>query len=380
MGTATTLKHDSETSTRAEFSWTFPGAPIRVSIPLNVISRLRAELIQNLANGTPGAEIGGVLLGHQDSPTTLHIDDYVWASSEERADGRYHLDRSELQLLRSIYSSPVGYFRTQSEDSMQLRDAEIDFVGDQFRDPTDVVLLIRATPQQYTAGFFFWMEAGVFSPFSFMDFPLDAELLQEREKPHLAAARTHGSASALETTLLPSGQAEKIEPAEPQRTAPIEITKEGVSQQVLVTAGVVFALISLAGLAAFGPHDRAQIFAGKQESPTPRAAFPLQLDVEAQGSGLNVRWNTQSTPIIKAREGHLIIREDHTQPRMIKLDQQQLTSGHIYYRSSAEQVQFQLEVVDASGSVSKESVVALSSKPLPALIPVAPQARRTQLP
>ena len=33
-------------------------------------------------------------------------------------------------------------------------------------------------------------------------------------------------------------------------------------------------------------------------------------------------------------------------PRSLVLDSQQLTSGHVYYRSSAERIQFQLEIVD----------------------------------
>ena len=258
MGTATTLKHDSETSARAEYSWTFPGAPIRVNIPLDVISRLRAELDKNSGNNNSGAEVGGVLLGHTDAPGRLHIDDYVWVSSEEWADGRYHLDRSELKLLRSIYSGPVGYFRTQSEDRLHLQDEEIDFIGEHFRDPTNVVLLIRNSPQQSTAGFFFWMEEGGFAPFSFMDFPLDAGLLQTRAKSHSSGGWVHQS-TEVDATKLPvtDGHLKKIELAEkpPPRTGPVKMTRERVSQRVLLAVGVVCALILLAGLSAFVVRD-----------------------------------------------------------------------------------------------------------------------------
>src|SRR5882672_12481093 len=106
MSIPTTAKYESGASMRSAYSWTFPGAPIRINIPFDLISRLRAELDQheNLASSTPGAEVGGVLLGHQTTLTTLEIDDYVWVSSAERPGGRYHLDPSELERLRSVYS------------------------------------------------------------------------------------------------------------------------------------------------------------------------------------------------------------------------------------------------------------------------------------
>jgi len=83
-------------------------------------------------------------------------------------------------------------------------------------------------------------------------------------------------------------------------------------------------------------------------------------------------------PVTNAREAHLIIREDNQQPRIVPLYQQQLTSGHIYYRSTAEQVRFEVEIVDTSGVISKESVLALSSKPSPAVLPMAPPAREAR--
>ena len=178
MSTPTPAKNESGAFRRSAFSWTFPGSPIRIDISLDVISRLRAELEQreNLASSSCAAEIGGVLLGHQKTPTLLEINDYVWVSSEEQPDSRYQLNPSQLKHLRFVYTI-VGFFRTQPKDNLGLRDEEISFVGKHFCNPTDVVLLIQTSPHRYAAGFFFWMREGVFAPVSFMDFPLDAELL-----------------------------------------------------------------------------------------------------------------------------------------------------------------------------------------------------------
>jgi hypothetical protein len=423
MSMPTTAKYEFGASMRSGFSWTFPGAPIRINIPLGLISRLQAELNEHedLANSSPGAEIGGVLLGHQTAPSTLDIDDYVWVSSEEPAGSPYHLARSELGFLRSVYDAPVGYFRTQSEDNLYLREEEIDFVGKHFRDRTDVVLLIRTSPEPYTAGFFFWTKEGVFAPLSLMDFPLDAELLQfqgirisqpteeEETTQPLPATTAKDAVAPLEsastsveepisahaedvsiglrlrshlerlwgrhsTSQAASGQLEQTEAAEttpPRTAATSKNTPVGVSKRMLVAAGAVFAVLALAGLSAFLLRDQ-WLSAPRQKSAATAAAFPLQLDVEELGNGLNIRWNPQSAPVTQAREGRLVILEGDQRPRIVPLDPQQLTRGHVYYRSSTERLRFQLEILNASGEVTRESVLALTSKPSPAVTPVAP--------
>src|ERR1700676_292197 len=159
------------------FCWEFPGSPLRINISLGVISRLRADLDQHegLASGT--TQVGGVLLGRRNTPGTLEIDDYVWVSSEG-PQSEYSVNLEALERLRLVYTFVVGYFRTHSDDDLRLRDEEITFIRNHFGDPTDVVLLIQTSRELYTAGFFFWMAQDVLAPLSFMDFPLDPELLR----------------------------------------------------------------------------------------------------------------------------------------------------------------------------------------------------------
>jgi hypothetical protein len=300
-----------------------------------------------------------------------------------------------------------------------LRDEEISFVGKHFCDPTDVVLLIQTSRHRYTAGFFFWMRERVFAPVSFMDFPLDGELLRQRTlesgsmdaqptpsaeegQTTLPFAATTGEDAALLTESVSPPREEPIsapsraiirislrlrsylerlwahcsiflaadhprKQTELPRTTPHDNaetnkTPARVSQPAMVVGCVAVAVLTLTGLSAFflrgGSSGRAS-----QKAPPTIAAFPLQLDVEAQGSALNIRWNPHSAPVIQAREAHLVILEGDRRRRVIPLDRQLLTSGHVYYRSSAERVQFQLEIVDNFGRISRESVLALSSKP-----------------
>ena len=321
----------------------------------------------------------------------------------------------------AMRSGVVGYFRTQARDDLQLRDDEIRLVREHLQNPTDVVLLIRTSDKPFTSGFFFWMREGEFAPISFMDFPLDARLLHteesrtpatepaaEKEMPWLLPPITDQHATALaepasspgaERISTPDGSVspnprlrshrekrqehheisnghEQVNQTQPTDTTPIGTVVASmpesarVSPRKLVSATALFGLLAVVSLCAFLIRDRWST-GPKQKPPATVAAlpleltvaeFPLQLYVEARGDGLNVRWNPKSGPITKARDGRLVILEgDQQPPRIIPLNLQQLTSGHVYYRSSAERVEFQLEIVDHSGGISRESVLALSA-------------------
>jgi hypothetical protein len=124
-------------------------------------------------------------------------------------------------------------------------------------------------------------------------------------------------------------------------------------RNVLIVGGV----IALAGISVFFLRDR--LWPGSKPSGT-GGSFPLQMQVESQGNGiLNVRWNPQSPAVIQAREGRLVIVERDQQTRTIALNPEQLKIGHLYYQSPVERVEFRMEIVDRSGGVAKESVLAL---------------------
>jgi protein TonB len=124
---------------------------------------------------------------------------------------------------------------------------------------------------------------------------------------------------------------------------------------------VAVAALGLIALAAVLTRDRwAATF-----KPAP-ARPSLQVEVKSEGNGLlSVRWNPASAAVAQAREGRLIIVEANQQPRVVPLQAEQLKSGHVYYQSTAERLEFELEVVTNSGSTLKESVLALSSGKAP---------------
>jgi protein TonB len=150
------------------------------------------------------------------------------------------------------------------------------------------------------------------------------------------------------------------QPVEPAPVALPSATVNGEQTQsrfrlALVAAGAVLVLAAISGFLA---RDR---WLGTAKPARQAGSVPLQVAAEPQGNGLiNVRWNPQSSPIIEAREGRLVITERDQQPRIVTLGPEQLRIGHLYYQSVAERIEFGLEVVDRSGAVARESAFAVS--------------------
>ena len=347
---------DNNTGEETEvYRWSFPGAPIRVDTRLEVVRRLRAEADQA---DTDGHAVGGVLLGCSRSQGTIEISDYLLIPCEPNPIRGYILNAAALGALGSRHGdlyddriSVIGYFRTQQEQSLVLRDDEIDVVRQHFNDPEQVVLLIKASPGQCTAGFLFW-DRDYLNPFSFMEFPLDAGLLWSERTTHSSEPQSNEPSSL--------GLVEQVEAvvSEKRRRGLLLRSLPMVSAAAVVLAALLMFLMR----DRFRPAPKHNTLAAIQMTSAPRANFPLRMEVEARGNGLDIRWNPQSVPVMQAREGRLVIIEHGQDPQIMTLGPEQLTSGHVYFQPSAKQIEFRLEVVDSSGLVAKESVLALSSK------------------
>jgi hypothetical protein len=349
------------------YLWTFPGAPVRIEIELDVIARLEAAVMRNQSND--GAiEIGGVLLGDFRSPCTVEIRDFVLVAGDPGTKNGYVADTFELERVWRTSPLPrgrvVGYFRTQSEESLELRDDEIGAVRQHFGDSRQVVLLIRSYQEQSTAGFLFW-DRGALSPFSFLEFPLSAEALRSK------ATLNPGAVSA--------------EPVRTVNVAPrVAPVPSRLRSRLLkgLAAGLLIGLVALAAVFSLrtraAPHPEPPPAQPAAVEILPESA-PLQLQVEAQGDGLNVRWNSQSKAIASAKEGRLTVN-DNQSSRVISLNSRELTRGHVYYRPSGDRVEFELVAVDEAGVSTAESVLALLSKPENRAKGFAPTASRTSVP
>ena len=116
-------------------------------------------------------------------------------------------------------------------------------------------------------------------------------------------------------------------------------------------AGVGLTALTLAALSAF-------IVTGKGSKP---AASPFELQVEEEGPGWGIRWNTDKAPITQARKARLEIQETDQRPQIITMDGDQVRGGYVYYGSSGQPLRVGLEVVDKYGNTSRESVLVAAS-------------------
>ncbi len=156
----------------------------------------------------------------------------------------------------------------------------------------------------------------------------------------------------------------RFEPARPSLAtrveapaAKLETPPASGSRRILMVA--IGAALVLAGVTALLLRNHWS--APKQSAQT--APSGLQVKVEPQSNGLiDVQWNPKSELVTQAREGRLVISETNQGPRVVALNAEQLRSGHVYYQSSADRIEFRLEVVSATGATTQESVLALSSK------------------
>src|SRR5215468_88769 len=90
------------------YTWSFPGAPLRVRLSLDLVRRLRASLTAGAMTGD--SEQGGILLGRTEAGSGTEIIDAM-AFFGDPAD-------SLPVLLRAYRNSgdliPVGFYRTQN--------------------------------------------------------------------------------------------------------------------------------------------------------------------------------------------------------------------------------------------------------------------------
>ncbi|HLJ44847.1 MAG TPA: TonB family protein [Bryobacteraceae bacterium] len=149
-------------------------------------------------------------------------------------------------------------------------------------------------------------------------------------------------------------------PAAPSKAAPSTVPQQKAGGFPAVTV-VIGVLVLAAGGAAFAFRDR-WLNTKPAAAASVAVAPALQLNVDSESNGrFIVRWNPASAAVTEAAHGQLVIAEGDKPARTVALDPEQLRSGHLLYQSSADRLDFRLEVSGASGTILKESVLALSS-------------------
>ena len=119
------------------YTWTFPGAPVRIHLQFGVVETLGREVRRAFELGAShGAEIGGLLLGNGDPHGRIvEIRDFEPLECEGRPDGRFVLSNSERRQLETKLAgrklmeegelSVVGYYRNHIGQGLSLSEEDL---------------------------------------------------------------------------------------------------------------------------------------------------------------------------------------------------------------------------------------------------------------
>jgi len=163
--------------TAALYHWKVAGSPVGVFVEPALLDRLREVAVRS------SEEVGGLLLGHFEGENAI-ITDYEAIDSEHRRGPIYTLtmrDEAHLkgrldwyQRRRSV--AVVGFFRSHLRPGMFLDEGDNQVVSSYFRGPSQVVLLVRPSPDgTATGGFFFWEEGEINRKQTYLAFPMNSQ-------------------------------------------------------------------------------------------------------------------------------------------------------------------------------------------------------------
>ncbi len=204
----------------APYTWTFPGAPVRILIATHLVQCMQDAISAMLsAEISVGRELWGLLLGRALSRGVIEIVEVKSVGYHPATAAAIEASGPDWQRAFNQWRSSnsgltvVGYYRTACDGRVQLHEDELPLIQSHFLEPHNVFLVIGAAGghgPSPNAGFFFWDRGQVHSSFSFLRFPFNARELRLRTaqqqpvapqlKDPLAAANLPSAGATLEAT------------------------------------------------------------------------------------------------------------------------------------------------------------------------------------
>jgi len=194
--TARAALFELQSSTSPAYTWAVSQKPVCVRIPFPIIDRLEHEAVESFRSlSSRGSEIGGLLFGNVSpgNPLQVSIEDYELIPCDYSRGPLYRLadddmarfDRSILQRGASGSFGVVGLFRSHTRKGISLDADDIAFFDSRFRDPHQIMLLVRPfATKNSTAGIFIREGGIVQGETSYLEFPFRSSLLSS-ERPVL---------------------------------------------------------------------------------------------------------------------------------------------------------------------------------------------------
>jgi len=164
------------------YFWEVPEKPVSVHLHYDVIDRMSPEIMRGLgALKRRGAEVGGLLLGKLEpgTPQNVVVEDFEPIPSEYLTGPSYSLSPNDLVAFEAAIArrrtdgkSVVGFYRSHTRDGLFLADSDVVLANRYFRDPSNVILLIRPfATRTGIGGFFIWENGEINRESSYQQFP-----------------------------------------------------------------------------------------------------------------------------------------------------------------------------------------------------------------
>jgi hypothetical protein len=321
------------------YTWSFPGAPIKVELDLDVVDRIRKEIDEIPGDDRPPSG-AGLLLGEVRAGTVVISGCRKVVAATTNA---FEAAIREIKL-GSPGAGPVGFYRFEAGDALRLSPEDAAIAQDVFPAANSIVLLVQPRPDSLPSATFFFREGGqILGDFALLEFPFDSQLLDIERR---------------------GKQVRQSAPPPPQ----IEIAAQPVARRWRVRfplravgwAGTVLAFGALgAGAVWLSSHSRLPSIANSPAvSSKPVTSFGLR--AERSGSDFFLTWN-RTSPVVTSAVWGLLSIEDGNGRRDISLHTDQLRTGSILYQPAGEEIRLRLSLVAPDQHVETESIIVIQS-------------------
>jgi protein TonB len=164
------------------YEWVPPGKSLTVRLPFDLIDRLEHLVVDNFRSiDARGSEIGGLLFGGADpaAPSTVSIEDFEPIPCDYSRGPLYRLSEADLarfddaiERRAGAAQTVAGFFRSHSRKGLALDAEDMAVIEARFRDPSQVVLLVRPFATKVSAaGVFMWEDGRMRGEASYLEFP-----------------------------------------------------------------------------------------------------------------------------------------------------------------------------------------------------------------
>jgi proteasome lid subunit RPN8/RPN11 len=337
-----------------------------------------------------GAEIGGILLGHQEK-ARITIVDAIPMDCEHAFGPSFVLSPRDLSKLgdriaatdRNPNTKVVGWYHSHTRSELFLSDQDLDIHNKFFPEPWQVALVLKPhTFQPMRAGFFFREKAGrIHAAAPYAEFVLDPMPMRpvpangSPEPPPLFGGvrdpDRSGPVINVSGVVEPEGApAPAVEP-EPEIVPPSFLTPEAPAASrrwgpwIAIAAGL--------GLGAWGYQARDEWMRKLGSFAAAPAPDKLALASTDRDGQLHIQWNAASRAALASTSGSLLIVDGSNPPVSVELGRPHVLTGSFTYARRSDRVDVTLILPQPGGREVREATLFASAAPA-APAAVAPPA------